>query len=326
MEHVKAREAAAASASDPSLVDQVSGQIGTEATSKDTLNQDHGAATEHWRALLAVHPAAELFPLMADTDPAGLKELAENIKANGLIDPIVIWKDENDDKLFLLDGRNRLDAMVLAGILGVDALGILFNVETGFPVYPVELFSQKPCARGGDPYEIAIGLNVHRRHLTAALKNDLIAAVLKAKSELSNRQIGEITKTDKKKVGAVRTKMEATGVISPVEKRTGKDNKAHPAKAKKKKSPPITVPPAPIEVGINTGPEANPASAAVSIISEVERDWNSAKRAFEALTSHTRAQVASVVLPVEAALITEFANFFTELANLTTRAGREGSS
>ena len=35
----------------------------------------------NWRDHLAVHPAAELFPLLSETDPAALKELAEDIRA-----------------------------------------------------------------------------------------------------------------------------------------------------------------------------------------------------------------------------------------------------
>jgi hypothetical protein len=128
-----------------------------------------------WRAYLRIHPAAELFPMMSETE---LKELAENIKMNGLVDPIVIWinQQENDIRQ-LLDGRNRLDAMALAGILGVDGHG-LYNVKTG------ELISQTVRANG-DPYEIALALNVHRRHLTTEQKRELIAKVLKAKPERS---------------------------------------------------------------------------------------------------------------------------------------------
>jgi ParB-like nuclease domain len=138
----------------------------------------------NWRAHPPVHPAAELFPLMSESE---LKELAEDIKANGLIDPTVVWADDNGDN-FLLDGRNRLDAMALAGILGVDDYGILFDVKTGFPVCLVELLSQKPCVKSGDPYALALSLNVHRRHLTNEDKDRLIAELIKANPEKSNRQ------------------------------------------------------------------------------------------------------------------------------------------
>jgi len=54
-----------------------------------------------------IHPAAELFP-MIDTEE--LNALADDIKANGLIDPIVIYKGQ------VLDGRNRLAACERAGV------------------------------------------------------------------------------------------------------------------------------------------------------------------------------------------------------------------
>jgi hypothetical protein len=174
----------------------------------------------NWRAYLPIHPAAELFPLMKEVDPKGFNAHEMSDHHVG----IKKWTGEQ--------WSNRGTR-----IPGHD--GAFRNFY----------------GHNGNPFEIVLSLNAHRRHLTAAQKDDRIAAVLKAKSELSNRQIGEITKTDKKKVGAVRAKMEATGVISPVEKRTGKDNKAHPAKAKKK-STSTAVPPVLIEAMIEAKTKA----------------------------------------------------------------------
>jgi hypothetical protein len=60
-----------------------------------------------WRDSLPVHPAADLFPSMSGAE---LRELGENIKADGLQSPVIIYDGQ------LLDGRNRLDAMALVGI------------------------------------------------------------------------------------------------------------------------------------------------------------------------------------------------------------------
>jgi hypothetical protein len=38
----------------------------------------------NWRDYLDVHPAAELFPLLSETDPAALKELAEDAGLHNL--------------------------------------------------------------------------------------------------------------------------------------------------------------------------------------------------------------------------------------------------
>jgi hypothetical protein len=51
---------------------------------------------------MKVHPIAEMFPMMTDDE---LNELAQDIKENGLLNPIVKDKDG-----VLIDGRNRLEA------------------------------------------------------------------------------------------------------------------------------------------------------------------------------------------------------------------------
>ena len=74
-----------------------------------------------WRDYLQVHPAAELFPPIAESE---LKELAEDIKKYGLHNPIIAWRN-SDKELMLVDGRNRLDALATLGLLGVDKDGHL---------------------------------------------------------------------------------------------------------------------------------------------------------------------------------------------------------
>jgi ParB-like chromosome segregation protein Spo0J len=54
------------------------------------------------------HPVADLFPMMTHEE---LSDLAADIKANGLIHPIVV-----DKAGVLIDGRNRLRACEIAGI------------------------------------------------------------------------------------------------------------------------------------------------------------------------------------------------------------------
>lgn len=55
--------------------------------------------------------AVNVLPMMTD---AQLDELAEDIKANGLIDPIAI-AEVNGEKV-LVDGKNRRAACVIAGV------------------------------------------------------------------------------------------------------------------------------------------------------------------------------------------------------------------
>ena len=54
------------------------------------------------------HPVADLFPRMTGEE---LADLAADLKANGLIHPIVVDKDG-----FLIDGRDRARACAIAGI------------------------------------------------------------------------------------------------------------------------------------------------------------------------------------------------------------------
>jgi ParB-like chromosome segregation protein Spo0J len=58
---------------------------------------------------MEVHPLADLFPMMTDDELAGL---AADIKANGLIHPIIL----DPAGKVVIDGRNRLRACEIAGV------------------------------------------------------------------------------------------------------------------------------------------------------------------------------------------------------------------
>ena len=91
---------------------------------------------------MKIHPVAELFPMLPEDE---LRELANDIKANGLQQPIVKMDDT------LLDGRNRLAACELVGI--------------------------KPEAKeytGKDATAFIISINLKRRHLTREQRDDVI--------------------------------------------------------------------------------------------------------------------------------------------------------
>jgi hypothetical protein len=73
-----------------------------------------------------VHPVAELFPMLSDDE---LNELADDIKLNGLLQPIVL-----DEKGDLVDGRNRLEACrrakvkpIYASLNGIDPIAYIFS-------------------------------------------------------------------------------------------------------------------------------------------------------------------------------------------------------
>jgi hypothetical protein len=83
-----------------------------------------------------LHPACKLFPALGQDE---LRELADDIAANGLRNPIVMYQGK------LLDGRNRWDACELAG------------VEPRFTEF-----------QGDDPIGWVVSQNLIRRHLTAS--------------------------------------------------------------------------------------------------------------------------------------------------------------
>lgn len=159
-----------------------------------------------WRDHLPIHPAADFFPLMPEAE---LRELAEDIKANGLRNKVSLHNG------MLLDGRNRLDALELLGWLEIDETGSLCVPRFG-------------DGHDGifDPYAFILSSNVHRRHLTADQRRELITKVLKAKPEASNRQIAKQVKADDKTVGKVRAQLEATAEIPQLKKTVGADGKS----------------------------------------------------------------------------------------------------
>lgn len=110
----------------------------------------------------AVHPAAAVFPMLADDE---LAEIAADIKANGLLHPITLDKDGA-----IVDGRNRHAACLLAG------------VEPTFTT----------LADGVDVVAFILSQNVHRRHLT---KGQRAMAVMVVNSGYSQRAMAAIMDT-----------------------------------------------------------------------------------------------------------------------------------
>ena len=207
---------------------------------------DPSASSFDWRKHLAVHPAAELLPALLDAE---LRALADDIKANGLHTNIVVWSPANPDDKYevLLDGRHRLDALALLGLLCVDEAGHLCTTkrwlrDRGWSDDGAPERLHRQYIEGGDPYALALSYNVHRRHLTAEQKRDLIAKLLKAKPEASNLAIAkQVRVATDKTVAKVRADLEARSEIPNVEARTDAKGRKQPAsKSKRAKPGPVT--------------------------------------------------------------------------------------
>jgi hypothetical protein len=190
------------------------------ASSKPTKTQ------QSWRDVLPVHPAADLFPMMSETE---LRGLGEDIKKNGLKSPVIVWRsDELVDsryRFYLLDGRNRLDAMELVGLKTFGSDGHLKSARKKDGDFYRSCYQSNPVSGATDPYAYVLSANIHRRHLTAEQRRELIAKLLKAKPGQSNRQIAKQVKADDKTVSKVRRELESTAEIPQLEKTTGADGK-----------------------------------------------------------------------------------------------------
>ena len=120
--------------------------------------------------------------------------------------------------LAVLDGRNRLDAMEAVGLEAV------YQEPKGGGI--LQLISKQSChyffgdRQGGDPFAYVISANVHRRHLSADQKRDLVAMLLKTRPASSDRAIAKITKVSDKTVGTVRRELEGRAEIPHVDERT----------------------------------------------------------------------------------------------------------
>ena len=190
-----------------------------------------------WRDHLKVHPAADLFPLMS---PDELRALGEDIKKNGLRTKIAVIVGD-DGEPYLIDGRNRLDAMELVG----PAVNLFEGGE--------RVCTRDPDGPAHDPYAYVISANIHRRHLTAEQRRDLIAKLLKATPEKSNREIARQVKASHPTIAKVRREEEATGNVLPVEKTVGKDGKARKQPAKRRRTEDDRAVAFPTRVMVNTG-------------------------------------------------------------------------
>jgi hypothetical protein len=94
---------------------------------------------------------------------AELDDLAQDIKTNGLQQQIATWKDRNG-KVWLLDGRSRLEACSRAGVKINDAEHVVRYEHTEV----------------SDPAAFVISANVRRRHLSKQQQAELIVKAVEA--------------------------------------------------------------------------------------------------------------------------------------------------
>ena len=148
---------------------------------------------------IPVHPVASLFPMI---DDESLQGLADDIRENGLREPIVLahMGDGFDDEV-LIDGRNRYRACLLAGVEPkfVD-LHTLPNVSAD---EGADFITEESVSRW------IVSHNLHRRHLSpsqrTAVAVEFVAVFTEAakKRQIEGGRAGaEVTNSSSGRVGA----------------------------------------------------------------------------------------------------------------------------
>src|SRR5262249_18788087 len=124
---------------------------------------------------LKFHPLADLFPLMEGEEFAAL---VADIDKNGLQQHVVTYEGK------ILDGRNRYRAMLA---LEYEDEHIKANCK---PLHEVLGLVRARDVKKDEALKYVISANLHRRHLTAERKREIIAGLLKENPEKSDREIG----------------------------------------------------------------------------------------------------------------------------------------
>lgn len=117
---------------------------------------------------IPVHPLAALFPMMPEDE---LQALANDIKENGLIEPI-----RTDETGMLIDGRNRLKACQIA------------NVEPTFKSYD------------GDAVAFIWSVNDRRRHMNKG-QRAMVAAMAEPLGHKRGPKTDKVSSTESMKLG-----------------------------------------------------------------------------------------------------------------------------
>jgi hypothetical protein len=130
-------------------------------------------------AMIAFHPLANLFPLIEGQE---FHELAEDIRANGLIDCIDLVRV--DDGYQILDGRNRYRALVWLVSTG-EVLGDSWGSWSGEALTAervsnfddMHLYREAPVESDADALAYVLSKNLNRRHLNDSQRASVAAKI-----------------------------------------------------------------------------------------------------------------------------------------------------
>ncbi|MFZ1363067.1 MAG: ParB N-terminal domain-containing protein [Candidatus Nanopelagicales bacterium] len=158
-------------------------------------------------------PTYQLLPPLREDEYAALRD---DIEANGVQVPIVV-----DEDGAILDGHHRS--------------AICAELDIPCPSVKQEGLSTF------EKRNLALRLNLRRRHLTSEQKRQVLEELIKADPEMSNRRAADAAGVDHKTAGSVRSELEGRGEIPHVKNLTDSKGRSQPAaKPKKDKDPAST--------------------------------------------------------------------------------------
>jgi ParB-like nuclease family protein len=238
------------------------------------------SSSRTWRDLIPAHPCADVFPMMSDTE---IHELAKDIRVNGLRQPIVLWQAQADGPYFVLDGRNRFEALMR---LGAEIPPTVSADDLVVTLYDHRFSLFATATRDVDPAAYVISANITRRHLTKEQQAELIVKTIEAAKPKAENDRATVARsfspTAGKKGGSTKdpvlTKAVEEAKKHGISKRTVQNARAR-VQGKPKSPPPkkkthmgvSSTPPSSEAIPLGTPKEMSPSQALGAMRQEIEK-------------------------------------------------------
>ena len=142
-------------------------------------------------------------PVLPPLPPDEYAQLRDSIRDRGVLQPLLITADH-----VLIDGHERWRAIR----------------ELNLARYPLRVVGNLDEA---ERKELAIRLNVERRHLTRRQRQELLAELIQTAPAKSNRELADLFKVDQRTVGRTKKKLVAGGAFAPPDEIRGRDGKTY---------------------------------------------------------------------------------------------------